>query len=92
MWRPEEGWENPNPCLECEVRDVLDRVCDMTCMQLSRYESKEAGADAILEALREEGRNGTFFLRIVEDGKGKVVVIKHINKTAFLPQEVPKVV
>ena len=54
QYRP-EGWENNNPCVECDCVNIKDRVCDMTCISLAKYEGKEAGADAMLEGLKKEG-------------------------------------
>ena len=49
-----DGWDNRNPCVTCDVRDVPNRVCDMTCVKLAKYEGVEAGADALLEALKKD--------------------------------------
>lgn len=65
MWknnRP-DGWGNKNPCDDCEARDIPNRVCDMTCIRLCKYESIEAGADAYEKAiwkLAKESPTGTF--------------------------------
>ena len=56
MWRPKEGWEG-NPCGGCprKVEDSYGLICDLYCGKHSAYINKEAGADAMLRALRDTG-------------------------------------
>lgn len=57
-WRP-ENWDeiNPDPCKDCsnKVIDDYGYFCDLACGKHSAYLNKEAGADAMLEALRKKG-------------------------------------
>ena len=54
MYRP---WGDKNPCVECpkKVEDEYGLFCDLACGLFTRYCYKEAGADAMLEALKEKG-------------------------------------
>jgi len=45
MWRPKE-WGNPN--------EEYHNVCDVPTVQDAEYEAYEAGADAMLEALKKD--------------------------------------
>ncbi len=54
-YRP-DGW-GVNPCEKCTARldDEFGRYCDLSCGQYSAWCNREAGADAMLEALKNQG-------------------------------------
>ena len=54
-WRP-EGWPEPR-CVDCpdKVEDQYGLLCNLSCGVESLDKMYEAGADAMLEALRKEG-------------------------------------
>jgi len=54
MWRP-DGWKNLK-CDTCKdaVIDDYGYQCELSCGERSSYFNFEAGADAILEALRKD--------------------------------------
>ena len=53
MYRP-KGWENQMPCGEC-TRTTAGNNCATSCHLYIRYQSKESGADAMLEGLKVSG-------------------------------------
>jgi len=61
-WRP-PNWDkvNPDPCTGCKRKEVDDYgfVCDLACGEHSAYLQREAGADAMLEALKATGIHTT---------------------------------
>lgn len=55
-WRPKD-WAKC-PCDNCKrkTEDEWGLVCDLACGQHTMWVNYEAGADAMLEALKKEGR------------------------------------
>ena len=53
MWRPSKGWK-PDPCKDCPTKreDEWGFICDIYCGKMSAYRNYEAGADAMLEAIK----------------------------------------
>ena len=58
-WRP-ANWK-PDPCKDCirKREDDYGLICDMACGQHTRYKNYEAGADAMIEAVKK--KLGDFF-------------------------------
>ena len=60
-WRP-DNWAkvNPYPCEGCpDIQiDHYGYLCDLACGKRTVYFNKEAGADAMLEALKAMGTKG----------------------------------
>ena len=54
-WRP-EGWPK-YPCDDCTEKQIdgYGYVCDLSCGKRSQWISREAGADAMLESVRNRG-------------------------------------
>jgi len=54
MWKP-KNWSK-NPCDDCpnKQEDIYGLLCDLACGKHTAYLNHEAGADAILEALKKQ--------------------------------------
>lgn len=52
-WRPKNWPENPCDGCPQKVEDIYGLFCDLACGKHSAYINKEAGADAILEGLKD---------------------------------------
>ena len=52
-WRPSKNWK-PDPCRDCERKrtDQWGLICDIACGEHSAYRNYEAGANAMLEAIK----------------------------------------
>ena len=62
-WRPDTDWPKC-PCDDCTAEhklvDEWGYFCDMVCGKRTAWIQREAGADAILEALKKEGQYERF--------------------------------
>ena len=92
MWRPED-WKkkHPNPCKDCKdkVRPGLAdltsaKFCQERCTRDDRYSAFEAGADAILVALK-ENRISVLSYKWVQDAVGWADRKK--GMVVFIPEE-----
>ena len=87
-WRP-EGWPKC-PCDECEKKeeDEYGLLCNLACGKYTAWLNREAGADALLEMLREQG---------MEVGKGCISCVFALPPPArfnngyvvFIPENQP---
>lgn len=88
MYRP-DNWEKC-PCDDCPEKqdDIYGRFCDLACGKWTAWKNHEAGADAMLEALRQRAFCHTFS-EPDKDGLYASVHGKFIasGKLAFIPDD-----